>query len=231
MAGYRYSSKVGDNSAKAVGINLPISTKVSVEICNMIRGMNVQTAKDLLNEVIKQKRPVPYKRFNGDVGHKKGKIAAGRYPIKACTEIVKLIESAETNAQFKGLNTGSLVLRHISAQRAAGAWHYGRWRRRQMKRTHLEIIVEESADKKEIKSKSKKAAKEEKKEESKGQAESKPKKETKAEKKEDSQTEPKSKKSDKPEKKKEEKKEEPKNEDSKKEKKDNTQKESQEVKK
>ena len=227
MVGYKYSSKAGDNTAKAVGVNLPISTKVSVEICNMIRGMNVQSAKSMLNEVINQKRAVPYKRFNKNVGHRRGKIAAGRFPIKACTELVKLIESAETNAQFQGLNTGSLVLRHISAQRAAGAWHYGRWRRRQMKRTHIEIIVEESADKKEIKSQSKKAAKEE----NKDLTKSKP---IKSEKPEENKEEKKkeSKKDTSKESKEEKPKKESKNEAGKKEKKNvNTQKESQEAKK
>ena len=148
----------------------------------MIRGMNVQAAKAMLNEVIKQKRPVPYKRCNKNIGHRRGRIAAGRFPIKACTEIVKLIESAETNAQFRGLNTGSLVLRHISAQRAAGAWHYGRLRRRQMKRTHLEIIVEESAEKKAKPKNDEKPA------------ESKPEKETQGEKKDASLTKSKPKK-------------------------------------
>jgi len=148
MAKYKYSSKVGENRAKAVGVSLPISTKQAIEICNMIRGMNVQKAKQLLDEVISQKTPVPFKRFCGDVGHKKGSIGAGRFPVKACSEIKVMIESAETNAQFKGLNTGFLALHHISAQKAAGAWHYGRWRRRKQKRTHIEVIVEEKVEKK-----------------------------------------------------------------------------------
>lgn len=50
------------------------------------------------NEVINQKKAVPYKRFNKDVGHKKG-IGPGRYPIKASGVILSLVKLAESNAR------------------------------------------------------------------------------------------------------------------------------------
>ena len=72
-------------TARAVGANLPISTKVCYEIANAIRGRNVNKAIAFLERVVNMKEAVPYKRYNGDVGHKPGKMAAGRYPIKAAT--------------------------------------------------------------------------------------------------------------------------------------------------
>ena len=62
-------------------------------------------------------------------------------------EIIKLMEDVEANAQFKGLNTSNLVIAHISAHKAGKAWHYGRKSRRKMKRTTIEIVVEEKAKK------------------------------------------------------------------------------------
>lgn len=133
--------------ARAIGRSLPISFKQSIEICNFIRDKNVNDVKNILNGVINQKVAVPYKRFNMDVGHKR-KIAAGRYPKKASTEILNLINHVEANAQFKGLNTGNLVITHINANKASKVMHFGRKRSRKAKRTHVEIIVQEKADEK-----------------------------------------------------------------------------------
>ena len=144
MANYKYSAKDSENAAKAVGRSLSISTKQSIEICNFIRKKQVQKAKMMLNDVIEKKIAVPFKRFTA-VGHKPGKIASGRYPEKSAKEILKVLESAEKNAQFKGLNTSNLIISHTCAHKASRPWHYGRQRRIKMKRTHIEIIVEESA--------------------------------------------------------------------------------------
>ncbi|MBW2978129.1 50S ribosomal protein L22 [Candidatus Woesearchaeota archaeon] len=162
MARYNYATKgiSEEHAAKAVGQSLPISRKTSVEVCAFIRNKSLDRAKSLLQLVINKKIAVPFKKFNKDVGHRKGKIAAGRYPKKTCEEILKLLESVEANAQFKGLNTANLVISSIIANAASRPWHYGRQRRRKMKRTNVEIVVEERAEKKEEKVKKKETKKE-----------------------------------------------------------------------
>ena len=132
---------------RAVGRSLPISTKVSVEICNFLRKRQLQNAKEILERVIKKDQAIPYKRFNMDVGHKPGKIASGRYPKKASTEILKIMKNVEANAQMKGFNTNNLEIIHLCAHRASRPWHHGRQRRQLMKRTHVEVVVAESAKK------------------------------------------------------------------------------------
>ena len=129
--------------ARVVGKSLPISTKFSIEICNFIRGKTTSEAIKRLNEVIDGKKAIPFRIFNKDLSHKR-KIGPGRYPKKASIEIVKLLESAEANAQFKGLNTSELYISHINAHLASRPWRYGRQRRRKAKRTHIEIVVEEN---------------------------------------------------------------------------------------
>jgi len=128
--------------ARALGMALPVSLKQSVEICRFIKNKKVREAKKMLQEVIEKKKAVPFKRYDSDLGHKR-KIGPGRYPEKASKEFIKLIELSEANAQFKGLNTSNLVIAHISAHNAGKAWHYGRKSRRKMKRTNIEIFVEE----------------------------------------------------------------------------------------
>lgn len=141
---YKYTmNQLKENMAKALGSGLPISFKQSIEICNYIRGDDLSKAKAKLQQVMDKDKPVPFKRFTNGVGHRKGNIASGRYPIKACTLILKLIESAEANAVYKGLSLSGLKIAHLSAQQAPAQWHYGRRSRRRMKQTHIEIVVEE----------------------------------------------------------------------------------------
>lgn len=123
------------------GRNLPISTKKSVEVCNLIRNMPTKKAKATLNRVINMQEAVPYRRYNDNTSHKPG-IGPGKYPIKTTQEILKLVENAEANAQNKGLST-NLIIDHISAHKAPLQWHYGRKRRRRQKNTHVRIIVKE----------------------------------------------------------------------------------------
>ncbi|HDM89161.1 MAG TPA: 50S ribosomal protein L22, partial [Candidatus Bathyarchaeota archaeon] len=43
------------------------------------------------------------------------KAAAGGYPVKAAKKILAILESAEANANFKGLDTENLRIIHASA--------------------------------------------------------------------------------------------------------------------
>lgn len=132
--------------ARAAGRDLAISTKQSIEICNNIRQKHLKQVKRILEDAITGRKPIRYTRFNKNIGHKPG-MAAGRYPGKAATNILAVLKSAEANAQVKGLNTGNLYVVHISAQKAARPLHYGRQRGTAMKRTHIEIVLQEKARK------------------------------------------------------------------------------------
>lgn len=149
-----YSSIItNENSAKAYGVSLPISRKQGVEICRLLRNAKLQNAKKMLQEVISFERAVPYKRYNMDIPHRKG-MAAGKYPVNASKQILKMLESVEANAQVKGLNTSLLVISHINTQQAPKQRKFGRVRGHK-KRTHIEVIVEERKEqKKEEKEKS-----------------------------------------------------------------------------
>ncbi|MEK6800502.1 MAG: 50S ribosomal protein L22 [Nanoarchaeota archaeon] len=139
-----------ENTAKAMGISLPISTKQAVEICNFLRGKTTEQSKNILKDVINKKAAIPFKRYNRDMGHKTG-MAAGRYPKNASSQILKLLESVEANAQNKGLAPPFKITK-LLANKAAKQWHYGRHLRTKMKKTHVEIVVEET-EKKENKTK------------------------------------------------------------------------------
>lgn len=144
MVSFKYSTTVTEHMAKASLRAEPISTKHSIEICNMIRGMPLSRAKTLLTDVVAMKKPVPFKRFNDNVGHRKG-MGPGRYPTKAASKILDLLNGVTANAQVKGLDTDALLIKHINSHYASRPMRAGRHRGRVSKRTHVEIVVEESA--------------------------------------------------------------------------------------
>lgn len=121
MANIDYAYKTEDKSktARAMGSSLKISPKHAVEICKAVRGMNVEKAKNYLNDVIGMKKAVPFKKHNKKVGHRKGLKGwpSGRYPIKAATQILKILENAEANAEYKGMDTENLKIEHISSHK------------------------------------------------------------------------------------------------------------------
>ena len=132
--------------AKASATSLPISTKQSIEICNYLRNKGLEKAKAILERVLEKKEAIPFKRFGSDTGHKRGKIASGRYPQKTAKEILKVLNSVEANAQVKGLSTSDLKIIKLLANKASSPWRYGRQTRRKAKRTHIEIVVKSKED-------------------------------------------------------------------------------------
>lgn len=144
MANYRYAyNGPEEGTAKAVLRDGAISTKVAIEMCNFLRGKSTEKAKAALERVLAMKEAIPFKRFTDGVGHRKGPgMASGRYPQKASEAFLALIKIAEANAAQKGL-AEELVISHLAAHKASTPFHFGRLRRRQMKRTHVEIVVKE----------------------------------------------------------------------------------------
>ncbi len=148
---YAYQEQITENMAKASAKDLPISSKHAIEICNFIRSKNVQKVKAILEEVIKLKQAIPFKRFTEGCGHRKGDMLTGAYPEKASRFILEVVKSAEANAVNKGLNSSNLIIKHICANRGSHMFHQGRQGRRRFKRTHLEVVVEEVKAKEEKK--------------------------------------------------------------------------------
>ncbi|MEK6963443.1 MAG: 50S ribosomal protein L22 [Nanoarchaeota archaeon] len=130
-----------DKHAKAIGRDLPISVRASSEICKQLRFKPLERAKRILQQAIDMEKPIPFNRFTQGAGHKAG-MKGGKYPIKACTHILRILESAEANAHSKGLAKDLKVI-HVIPQKAGKSFHYGRQSRRKFKRTHIEVVLGE----------------------------------------------------------------------------------------
>jgi large subunit ribosomal protein L22 len=131
-----------ENIAKAYGRSLSISAKMSKEICDNIKGKPLKKATELLERVIKKESAIKIKTYGRDTAHKK-EIGPGKYPINASKEILRILKSAASNAQNKGLDEKNLYIEHISVHKAPTSWHYGRKRRSKMKRAHVQVVLKE----------------------------------------------------------------------------------------
>ena len=137
--GYAYNAAA--NEAKAIGVAMPISFKSSVEVCRWLRGQKVEQAYKMLDRAAALKEAVPFTRYFEEIAHQKN-VGPGKFPVKACTYIKRIIESAEKNAQFKGLNSSNLIIKHIAAQSGGKVFHQGR-NGRQGKNAHIEVVLAE----------------------------------------------------------------------------------------
>jgi large subunit ribosomal protein L22 len=154
MARIEYSQKIsGDNIAKAKANELNMSPKHSIEIATFIRHKRVNDAIAYLNEVIGLKKAIPFRRFNRNVAHKRGlpgSWAAGRYPVKASKEYIRVLESVKKNAEYIGLDADNLEIIHVSANRGRAQKSFfpramGRASPKVRETVNIEVVVREVA--------------------------------------------------------------------------------------
>ncbi|HNR25262.1 MAG TPA: 50S ribosomal protein L22 [Methanobacteriaceae archaeon] len=151
---YAYQGSEGqEKTARASGRALQISPKHAVEICREIRGMYLDEAKEYLEDVIQKKRAVPFRRHNKKVGHRRGLTGwpAGRYPVKAAGEVLHVLENAEANAEYRGMDSENLKIIHISSHRGYVIRGYiprafGRATPFNTPTTHLQVVLAEAEE-------------------------------------------------------------------------------------
>jgi len=102
-----------------MGKEMRVSPKHAMEVCRAIRGMQLASAKEYLQAVIAKKKAVPFKRHRKKLAHRKALPSwdAGQYPVKAASAVLEVLENAEANASYKGLDLERLHIVHAGAQR------------------------------------------------------------------------------------------------------------------
>lgn len=117
--GYSVKEFDPDRAVKCSGREVKISPKAATEICRKLRGMRLDSAKDLLEGVTLKKRAIAFRRYHKEVPHRSLDEGwyAGRYPVKAAKEFLFLLEELEANAEYKGLDVDRLRIVHAAAQR------------------------------------------------------------------------------------------------------------------
>ncbi len=148
--GYSYAEELAGNQVKASVRDLRVSFKEMVELVRELRGKSLEEARRILEDVISLRRPIPFKRYKKGVGHRRQLQGwkAGRYPVKAAKLVMKLLKSAEANAEQKGLDTERLFIRHIAAQQGPKLRRFfprafGRATPKIEQLVHVEVVLEE----------------------------------------------------------------------------------------
>jgi len=151
MARFDYSNQVtGEDIARGRVNEAPISPKHAIEIARFIKGMKLDDAAAYLQKVIALQKPIPFKRFNRNVPHRKGLVGwdAGRYPQKASRVYLRLLNNVRKNAEYNGLEGAQLRIVHVSANRGIRRRSFmpramGRATPKDRQTVNIELIVRE----------------------------------------------------------------------------------------
>ena len=114
-------------SAKLSGAR--ISFKKSMELCKELRGKKVSFAQSFLQSLLAKKQSLD-----------------GKYYTSTARDFLTLINSVESNAKQKNLDTGKLFIRVFKADKGykfIRPKSLAKFRGRQAKMTNLQIIVED----------------------------------------------------------------------------------------
>lgn len=148
--GYSVLQLDPERTVKASGRELRVSPKLAREVCKTIKGMKLDQARDFLRQVTLKKKPIPLRRHKKKVGHRHGleKAYAGRYPVKAAQKVLEVLEGAEANAEYKGLDIERLRIIHASAYPGMKIKRYiprafGRATPRFETLCHVELVLEQ----------------------------------------------------------------------------------------
>ena len=152
--GYAFQSFDKTKHVRASIREKDISHKHAREIAVAIKGRSIEKARELLENVISGKEAIPYRRYNNEVAHRsniRDGFFAGRFPKKAASEFLRILDNLESNAEYKGMDLDRL--RIVSA-----AVHKGtklkRFQPRAMGRSspkfdtlvHVELVAQEAND-------------------------------------------------------------------------------------
>lgn len=98
--------------------DLNASFKDLCAVCDFVRYRPLPAALQMLDAVIRDGRPIEYKRHNKYMGsrHELGG-KKGRYPIKCAAMVRKVIVNVSANAKSKGEDPDSMFIVHASANK------------------------------------------------------------------------------------------------------------------
>ncbi len=149
--GYGYSlqldEKAAEKVARASGRDIPVKPKFAVEVVRSIKGRSVANAKKYLADVIALKAAVPFRKTRRHIKHQKG-VGPGKFPVNVAKAVLKVLENAEANAEYKGLEPEDMVVFHACAHRASPIpgmmpRAYGRATQWNKTTSHIEIMIRE----------------------------------------------------------------------------------------
>ena len=148
--------EVPEKTSKSCGSHLRVHYKHCREIAHHVKGMEVNKALRVLDDVLAFKAVIPFVKYTGGIGGKamakqcKAPGNRGRWPVKATAVYKDLVKNAVANAEKKGLDPETLVIDHTQVNRAPPGRRrtyraHGRIGKYASQPAHIQIILKEKA--------------------------------------------------------------------------------------
>ena len=147
--GYAFQNYDSSRHVRSALREKQISHKHAREIAVHIKGMSIEKARDYLTNVIHKERAVPFRRYKEQVGHRSDPgVMSGRYPQKAATEFIKLLDNLESNAEYKGMDLDRLKIVNATVHKGVIIKRFipramGRATPKNNVLTHVELVAQE----------------------------------------------------------------------------------------
>jgi large subunit ribosomal protein L17e len=154
MVRYSVEPEVPEKVSKSRGSHLRVHFKHCREIAHYTKGMKVNKALKILDDVLAFKAVIPFVRFTGGIGRKamakqcNAPGDKGRFPVKATAVYRDLLKNAVSNAEIKGLDVDNLVIDHAQVNQAPAGRRrtyraHGRIGKYASQPAHIEIMLKE----------------------------------------------------------------------------------------
>ena len=154
MVRYSVEPEVPEKTSKARGSHLRVHFKHCREIAHFTKGMKVEKALKILDDVIAYKAVIPFVKYTGGIGRKamakqcKAPGSKGRWPVKATAVYRDLLRNAVANAETRNLEAENLIIDHAQVNRAPAGRRrtyraHGRIGKYASQPAHIEIILKE----------------------------------------------------------------------------------------
>lgn len=115
--GINYSVEADpETTARAMLRDRQISLKRSKALARQLRGKTVADAEEYLASVAAKEQSVPFKQHNTGASHRSDIDGwdAGRYPVQASRNFMKLLTNAKNNAAEQGFDADAMVIDHLA---------------------------------------------------------------------------------------------------------------------
>lgn len=149
--GYAAQNVDPEVTSKAAGRDIPVKPKFAVNVCKAIKGRTVKQARQFLENVVELKEAVPFKVHKRQVKHRRGGIGPGQYPVNVAVKVLRVLNDAASNAEYKGLDPDKMYVWHACAHRGSPLPGYmpraqGRATPWFKSTSHIEIVLKQEKE-------------------------------------------------------------------------------------
>ncbi|MFA5860416.1 MAG: 50S ribosomal protein L22 [Candidatus Thermoplasmatota archaeon] len=153
---YKYAAQNVDPeiTAKALGRDVPVKPKFGINVAKAIRGKQVAAARLYLENVVAMKQAVPFRVHKTNIKHRKGGMGPGKYPVAVAAAMLRILNDAASNAEYKGLDPDKMRIWHVVTHMARplpGSMPRAQGRATQWNKqvSHIEIVLKNEEEKEE----------------------------------------------------------------------------------